>query len=51
MNLTRGRTMFRTFNFMLRPLLRDGDSIETVASTDPVTGEVVKVGISMKVVK
>jgi hypothetical protein len=25
------RTMFRTFNVMLRPLLRDGQSVETVA--------------------
>jgi hypothetical protein len=46
-----GRTMFRTFNVILRPLLRDGESVETVASADPVTGEVVKVSVSMKVVK
>ncbi len=45
------RTMFRTFNVALRPLLRDGESVETVASADPVTGEVVKVSVSMKVVK
>lgn len=46
-----GRTMFRTFSVDLRPLLRDGENVETVASTDPVTGEVVKVTVSMKVVK
>jgi hypothetical protein len=46
-----GRTMFRTFNVSLRPLLRDGETVETVASADPVTGEVVKVSVSMKVVK
>jgi len=46
-----GRTMFRTFSVMLRPLLRDGESVETVASADPVTGEVVNVNVSMKVVK
>jgi hypothetical protein len=46
-----GRTMFRTFSVMLRPLLRDGESVETVASADPVTGEVVNVTVSMKVVK
>jgi hypothetical protein len=46
-----GRTMFRTFNMVLRPLLRDGESVETVASADPVTGEVVNVNVSMKVVK
>lgn len=46
-----GRTMFRTFNVVLRPLLRDGESVETVASTDPVTGEVVKVSVSLGVVK
>ncbi|MGD8894509.1 MAG: hypothetical protein PVJ73_00590 [Acidobacteriota bacterium] len=45
------RTMFRTFNVTLRPLLRDGESVETVASADPVTGEVVKVNVSMEVVK
>jgi hypothetical protein len=46
-----GRTMFRTFNVMLNPLLRDGESVETVASADPVTGEVVKVNVSMAIVK
>ena len=46
-----GRTMFRTFNVSLRPLLRDGQGVETVASADPVTGEIVKVTVSMKVVK
>ena len=43
--------MFRTFNVVLRPLLSDGESVETVASADPVTGEVVKVSLSLKVVK
>jgi hypothetical protein len=35
----------------LRPLLRDGETVETVASADPVTGEMVKVSVSMEVVK
>jgi hypothetical protein len=46
-----GRTMFRTFSVDLRPLLHDGETVETVASADPVTGEVVKVSVSMEVVK
>ena len=46
-----GRTMFRTFNVSFRPLLRDGDSAETLASADPVSGEVVKVHLSLDVVR
>ena len=46
-----GKPIFRSFYVELNPLLRDGQSVETVASTDPVTGEVVKVTVSMKVVK
>lgn len=46
-----GRTMFRTFNVSFRPLLRDGESAETLASADPVSGEVVKVQVSLDVVK
>jgi hypothetical protein len=43
--------LFRTFNVNLDPILRDGQSIQTVASTDPVTGEVVKIDVTMNVVK
>ena len=45
------RPMFRTFNVSLNPTLRDGQSIQAVASTDPVTGEVVKIDVTMNVVK
>ena len=45
------RPMFRTFNVSLNPTLRDGQSIQAVASTDPVTGEVVKIDVTMTVVK
>ena len=34
-----------------RPVLRDGQSVQTIASTDPVTGEVVKIDVTMNVVK
>ena len=45
------RPMFRTFNVSLNPTLRDGQSIQAVASTDPVTGEVVKIDVTLNVVK
>ena len=45
------RPMFRSFNVSLNPILRDGQSIQTVASTDPVTGEVVKIDVTLNVVK
>jgi hypothetical protein len=45
------RPLFRTFNINLNPILRDGQSVQTVASTDPVTGEVVKIDVTMNVVK
>jgi len=45
------RPMFRTFNVSLNPTLRDGQSIQAVASTDPVTGEVVKIDVALNVVK
>ena len=45
------RPMFRTFNVSLNPTLRDGQSIQAVASTDPVTGEVVKIDVTMNIVK
>jgi hypothetical protein len=45
------RPLFRTFNVALNPTLRDGQTVQTVASTDPVTGEVVKIDVSLNVVK
>lgn len=44
-----GKPIFNSFRANLDPLLRDGDSVEIVTSTDPVTGHVVKIGVSLKV--
>jgi hypothetical protein len=46
-----GAPLFRRFDTNLDPLLRDGQSLQTIASTDPVTGEVVKIDVTMNVVK
>jgi hypothetical protein len=46
-----GVPLFRRFETSLDPVLRDGQSVQTVASTDPVTGEVVKIDVTMNVVK
>ena len=45
------RPLFRTFNVSLNPTLRDGQTVQAVASTDPVTGEVVKIDVTLNVVK
>jgi hypothetical protein len=45
------RPLFRTFNVSLNPTVRDGQSVQTVASTDPVTGEVVKIDVTLNVVR
>ncbi len=46
-----GIPLFRRFDANLDPVLRDGQSVQTVAATDPVTGEVVKIDVTMNVVK
>ena len=46
-----GAPIFRLFETKLDLFLRDGQSVQTVASTDPVTGEVVKIDVTMNVVK
>lgn len=46
-----GAPLFRSFETKLDLFLRDGQSIQTVASTDPVTGEVVKIDVTLNVVK
>jgi hypothetical protein len=46
-----GVPLFRRFETYLDPVLHDGQSVQTVASTDPVTGEVVKIDVTMNVVK
>jgi hypothetical protein len=46
-----GAPLFRRFEANLDPLLRDGQTVQTVASTDPVTGEVVKIDVTMNVIR
>jgi len=46
-----GVPLFRRFEAHSSPVLRDGQSVQTIASTDPVTGEVVKIDVTMNVVK
>lgn len=46
-----GYPLFRRLEISLDPILRDGQSAQTVTSTDPVTGEVVKVDVTLNVVK
>jgi hypothetical protein len=46
-----GIPLFRRFDANLDPWLRDGQSLQTIASTDPVTGEVVKIDVTMNVVR
>jgi hypothetical protein len=43
--------LFRRFDATFTPVLRDGQSMQTVASADPVTGEVVKIDVTMNVVR
>lgn len=51
MGLVPDRPLFRSFKIDLTPILRDGQTVQTVASTDPVTGEVVKIDVTLNVVK
>jgi len=48
---TAAAPLFRTFNATLDPVLRDGQSVQAIASTDPVTGEVVKIDVTLNVVR
>ena len=41
--------LFNSFLVTLDPLLRDGQRAQAVASTDPVTGDVVKIDVSLHV--
>lgn len=43
--------LFRRFEVRLDPVLRDGQSVQTVAATDPVTGEVVKIDVTLNVAR
>lgn len=46
-----GAPLFRRFEASLDPVLRDGQSVQAIASTDPVTGEVVRIDVTLNVVK
>jgi hypothetical protein len=46
-----GAPMFRRFETFIDPILRDGQTVQAIASTDPVTGEVVKIDVTLNVVK
>jgi hypothetical protein len=43
--------MFRTFNSSFSILLRDGQTTEYTSATDPVTGEVMRIDITLNVLK
>jgi len=46
-----GAPLFRRFETTIDVAMRDGQTIQTIASTDPVTGEVVKIDVTLNVVK
>lgn len=46
-----GLPLFRRFEAFINPILKPGQSLQAVASTDPVTGEVVKIDVTIGVVK
>jgi hypothetical protein len=43
--------LFRTFDASLEPILRDGETQEILASTDPATGEVLKIEVTLNRVR
>lgn len=43
--------VFRSFNTTFTPLLRDGQTAQYTAATDPVSGEVVRIDVTLSVVK
>ena len=45
------RPVFRTFSSNFSPLLRDGQTAQYTAATDPVSGEVVRVDVTLTVLK
>ena len=46
-----GNPLFRTFSSNSIVVLRDGESMELTSATDPVSGEVSKVSVSLEVLK
>jgi len=45
-----GSPLFRRFDTNLDLWFRDGQNVQTIASTDPVTGEVVKIDVTINVI-
>ena len=43
--------LFRSFNLNFSVLLKDSESVDRAAATDPVTGEVLKISVALNVVK
>jgi len=46
-----GVPMFRSFEASFEPILRDGETQQIVASTDPITGEMLKIDVTLNVVR
>jgi hypothetical protein len=46
-----GNPLFRSFSTNLDPWMRDGQSLQTIAATDPVSGEVVKIEVTLNVIR
>jgi len=46
-----GNPVVRQFRLEINPVLKDGQSIETVAATDPLTGHVYHVSVTLSVLK
>jgi hypothetical protein len=46
-----GAPLFRSFRASFVPLLRDGQTVQYTAATDPVSGEVVKIDVTVTVLK
>jgi hypothetical protein len=46
-----GMPLFRRFDTSLDPVLRDGQGVQAISSTDPVSGEVMKIDVTLNVVK
>jgi hypothetical protein len=45
------RPLFRQFDTSFTAVLKDGQSMQTIASTNPVTGEVIKIDVTLNVVR
>ncbi len=51
LSLLGDRPVFRSFNTTFTPLLRDGQTAQYTAATDPISGEVVRIDVTLNVVK